>query len=94
MLPGRHPNRFGDRIGRDRAEPVEMRLNRAGGQRDREVAVEPRVRRAQRPGLMMAAIYRALLDRIEREDFQVLERRIRLTPLHKAWLAWRTSWTY
>jgi len=47
-------------------------------------------RRAQRPGLMMAAIYHALLDEIERERWQVLEQRISLTPLRKLWLAWKT----
>jgi len=47
-------------------------------------------RRAQRPGLMMAAIYYALLDEIERSGYQVLHQRISLTPLRKLWLAWRT----
>jgi len=47
-------------------------------------------RRAQRPGLMMAAIYYALLDEIEREGWHVLEQRISLTPLRKFWLAWQT----
>lgn len=47
-------------------------------------------RRAQRPGLMMAAIYHALLDEIERERWQVLDQRISLTPLRKLWLAWKT----
>ncbi|MBO9353594.1 presqualene diphosphate synthase HpnD [Bordetella petrii] len=47
-------------------------------------------RRAQRPGLMMAAIYHALLDEIEGEDWQVLHQRISLTPLRKLWLAWKT----
>ena len=51
-------------------------------------------RRAQRPGLIMAAIYQALLRAIEREGFRVLDRRIGLTPLAKAWIAWRTSWSY
>ena len=51
-------------------------------------------RRAQRPGLIMAAIYRALLDAIERADFQVLDRRVALSPLRKAWIAWTTSWSY
>ncbi|HSS70436.1 MAG TPA: presqualene diphosphate synthase HpnD [Casimicrobiaceae bacterium] len=53
-----------------------------------------RDRRAQRPGLIMAAIYRRLLDQIERDDFRVLDRRIALTPLAKAWLAWKISWSY
>ena len=47
-------------------------------------------RRSQRPGLMMAAIYHALLDEIERENWHVLEQRISLTPLRKLWLAWKT----
>lgn len=47
-------------------------------------------RRAQRPGLIMAAIYRALLDEIERDRFTVLTQRISLTPLRKLWLAWKT----
>jgi len=47
-------------------------------------------RRAQRPGLMMAAIYRTLLDEIARDNFHVLNQRISLTPLRKLWLAWKT----
>ncbi len=47
-------------------------------------------RRAQRPGLIMAAIYRALLDEIERDGFQVLKGKTSLTPLRKLWLAWKT----
>lgn len=47
-------------------------------------------RRSQRPGLMMAAIYYALLDEIERDNWQVLHQRISLTPLRKLWLAWKT----
>jgi len=50
-------------------------------------------RRAQRPGLIMGAIYAALLDEIEREDFRVLHQRIALTPLRKLWIAWRT-WVF
>ena len=62
---------------------------------DRALGALPRAdRRAQRPGLIMAAIYRRLLDEIERDGFRVLDRRIALTPLTKAWLAWKTSWSY
>jgi phytoene synthase len=49
-------------------------------------------RRAQRPGLMMANIYRTLLREIEREDFRVLHQRIALTPLRKLWIAMKTNW--
>jgi 15-cis-phytoene synthase len=48
-------------------------------------------RYAQRPGLIMAAIYRALLDEIERDGFRILEHRVHLTPLRKLWIAWRAS---
>ena len=48
-------------------------------------------RYSQRTGLMMAAIYSALLDEIELDGFRVLEHKIKLTPLRKFWLAWRTS---
>ncbi len=48
-------------------------------------------RRAQRPGLIMAAIYMALLDKIEGDDFAVLDRRVTLTPLRKFWIAWTTA---
>ena len=51
----------------------------------------PEDRRAQRPGLVMAAIYGALLDEIERDGFRVLDRRIALTPLRKLWIAWKTA---
>jgi phytoene synthase len=47
-------------------------------------------RKAQRAGLIMAAIYRTLLDEIERDGFHVLARRTSLTPLRKFWIAWRT----
>lgn len=47
-------------------------------------------RRAQRPGLMMAAIYRALLNEIREDGFHVLNQKISLTPIRKLWLAWKT----
>jgi phytoene synthase len=50
----------------------------------------PEDRKAQRPGLIMAAIYHALLEEIERDNFQVLHQRISLTPIRKLWLAWKT----
>ena len=48
-------------------------------------------RRAQKPGLMMASIYRTLLREIEADNFQVLHQRVSLTPLRKLWLAWRVQ---
>lgn len=48
-------------------------------------------RRAQKPGLMMASIYRTLLREIEASDFAVLNQRISLPPLRKLWLAWKVQ---
>ncbi|MEO8134329.1 MAG: presqualene diphosphate synthase HpnD [Betaproteobacteria bacterium] len=47
-------------------------------------------RRNQRPGLIMGAIYGALLTEIERENCRVLHQRIALTPVRKLWIAWKT----
>ena len=49
-------------------------------------------RQAQKPGLMMANIYRTLLREIEADGFQVLHQRTSLTPLRKLWIAARTHW--
>ncbi len=48
-------------------------------------------RKSQRPGLVMAAIYRTLLREIARDGFLVLDRRTSLTPLRKVLLA---GWTW
>lgn len=49
-------------------------------------------RKPQRPGLMMAAIYRATLEEIRRDGAEkVLNQRLSLTPIRKLWLAWKTS---
>lgn len=47
-------------------------------------------KRSQRAGLIMAAIYRRLLDEVEAEGTRVLTARISLTPMTKFWLAFRT----
>ena len=74
---------------------MEFQVQRARRFYDEALAALPAVdRRSQRPGLIMAAIYRALLDEIERDGFRVLDRRFSLTPLRKAWIAWKTSWNY
>jgi 15-cis-phytoene synthase len=52
-----------------------------------------RERRAQRPGLIMAAIYADLLCELERDGFRVLHQHVSLTPLRKLWVAWRT-WVF
>lgn len=47
-------------------------------------------RKAQRPGLIMAAIYRTLLDEIRRDGYPVLRARISLPSSRKLWLATKT----
>jgi phytoene synthase len=49
-------------------------------------------RAAQKPGVMMANIYRTLLREIEADGFTVLHQRISLTPIRKLWIAMRTNW--
>ena len=49
-------------------------------------------RRAQRPGLVMAALGKALLVEIERDGFRVLDRRLSLAPGLKAWVALKAAW--
>ena len=47
-------------------------------------------RRAQRAGLIMAAIYRSVLEEIEADGFRVLTQRTSLTPVRKLWIATAT----
>ena len=74
-------------------ELMRFEAERARGWYDAAIAALPaRDRRAQRPGLAMAAIYRTLLDEIARDGYGVLDRRIALTPLRKLWIATRAAW--
>lgn len=69
-----------------------FQAQRAHALYDEALALLPAAdRRAQKPGLMMASIYRALLKEIEHDQFQVLHQRISLTPLRKMWLAWKVQ---
>ena len=47
-------------------------------------------RREQRAGLIMAAIYGAVLDEVEADGFKVLTQRTSLTPVRKLWIAVKT----
>ena len=71
-----------------------MKFQAARAQRlyDEALALLPAAdRRSQKPGLMMASIYRTLLREIEQDNFQVLHQRVSLTPLRKFWLAWKVQ---
>jgi phytoene synthase len=70
---------------------MSFQIERARQYYDLALALLPAAdRRAQRPGLVMAAIYRTLLDEIDATGGKVLNQRIALTPLRKLWIAWRT----
>ena len=70
---------------------MEFQVERAQATYRQAFAQLPAVdRKAQRTGLIMAAIYRATLDEIVRDDFRVLDQRISLPPLRKLWLAGKT----
>ena len=69
---------------------MKFQAERAQRLYDEALALLPAAdRRSQKPGLMMASIYRTLLREIERDGFQVLNQRVSLTPLRKFWLAWK-----
>jgi phytoene synthase len=71
---------------------MKFQAARAHALYDEALALLPAVdRRSQKPGLMMASIYRTLLREIEADDFQVLNQRVSLTPLRKFWLAWKVQ---
>lgn len=71
---------------------MKFQTNRAQSLYDEAFSLLPAAdRRAQKPGLMMASIYRTLLVEIEKDNFQVLNQRVSLTPLRKFWLAWKVQ---
>lgn len=83
LLNARHSEKF--------EALMKFQADRAQKLYDEAFALLPKEdRHAQRPGLMMAAIYRTLLDEVERDGFHVLTQKISLTPLRKLWLAWKT----
>lgn len=84
ILQGRHTEAF-DRL-------MQMQIARAEEHYQRAMQLLPEVDRYnQRAGLVMAAIYRQLLTRIEQQGRKVLQQRISLNPLHKLWIAWQTG---
>ena len=70
---------------------MEFQIERAEQYYSQAMSVLPAVdRKTQRPGLVMAAIYRTLLDEIKADGCLVLNQRTSLTPVRKLWIAWRT----
>ncbi len=83
LLNARHSENF-EKLMRFQAERAQAMYDEAFA------LLPPEDRRAQRPGLIMAAIYRTLLTEIQADGFHVLSQRISLTPIRKLWLAWKT----
>ena len=70
---------------------MEFQFERALGYYHQAFAALPKAdRKPQRAGLIMAAIYQALLREIRKDHYTVLSQRIALTPLRKLWIAWQT----
>ena len=69
-----------------------FQIERALATYDEALALLPPAdRRTQKPGLMMASIYRTLLREIATDPMLVLTQRVSLTPLRKFWLAWKVQ---
>ena len=84
ILQGRHSDAF--------ARLMAFQIERAQRFYDQALEQLPAVdRKSQKPGLIMAAIYRTLLQEIRHDGCRVLTHRTALTPLRKLWIAWRTS---
>ncbi|MGA0115830.1 MAG: presqualene diphosphate synthase HpnD [Burkholderiales bacterium] len=72
-------------------ELMTEQVRRAIATYDRALSLLPaQDRKPQLPGLIMAAIYRTLLDEIRDDGCRVLTHRTALTPLRKLWIAWKT----
>ena len=70
---------------------MEQQVVRAQATYDRAFARLPKQdRKAQIPGIIMAAIYRTLLEEIRADGCRVLTHRTSLTPVRKLWIAWKT----
>ena len=70
---------------------MQFQVERAQSHYDAAFAKLPaQDRKPQVPGIIMAAIYRTLLDEIRRDGCKVLKQRTSLTPVRKLWIACKT----
>jgi phytoene synthase len=73
-------------------EMLNFQIQRAQGFYDKAFACLPdEDRYAQRSGIIMAAIYRRLLEKIKNKPFTIFQQRTSLSPLQKLWIAWNTN---
>ena len=83
ILNARHSDNF--------RKLMEFQIERAEQYYSQAMNTLPAIdRKTQRPGLVMAAIYRTLLEEIKSDGCLVLNQRTSLTPIRKLWIAWRT----
>lgn len=85
--PGTHPN-----ANKQLRNLLRFQIERARGYYQKAFECLPdHDRYNQRCGIIMAEIYLQLLNEIEADNCRVLEHRIRLTPVRKLWIAWKTA---
>lgn len=83
LLAGRHSPAF--------TQLMTFQLDRAEQTYASALALLPQAdRKTQRPGLLMAAVYRTLLAEIRRDGCRVLQFRIALPTWRKLWIVWKT----
>lgn len=83
LLEGRYSENF--------TALMKFQIERAEGYYEQALAVLPSEdRKTQRAGLIMAEIYRALLQEVRDRKCKVLHQRISLSPRRKFWIAGRT----
>lgn len=74
---------------------MQFQAERAHSYYDKALSALPAAdRSAQRPGLIMAAVYRTLLTEITTDGFKVLQQKTSLPPLRKLWIAVKTWFKY
>jgi len=72
-------------------QAMALQIARAREHHERAAALLPPAdRRAQRAGLVLASISRALLEEIAALRGRTLKQSVTLTPLRKLWIAWKT----
>lgn len=70
---------------------MEFQIERAESYYDSAfAALSAEDRKNQLSGIIMAAIYRTLLQEIKSDGCHVMQHHISLTPVRKLWLAWKT----
>lgn len=71
---------------------MDYQVNRAKGFYQKAIVALPKEdRKLQKPGLIMANIYLNLLDKIVKKQYPVLNTRVKLMPINKLWIAFKSN---